>query len=168
MSTPDSLHRLHELRKAEEEQRKGMLRKALGEVHELKSALKVAFGRLIQGHALLRQSLLSGELGARLSAHEEIAGSSRLVNALNLRISAAETVAEKMRDDLLAKRLERRQAAKLLASIIEREELQERRKTQAALDDWYRSRQAGKLAGGPEASIAIADNKTNMLDVKKT
>jgi len=127
------------------------LMSALGELHGLKSAIKSALGRLMQGRALLKQSLLSGELDARLIANEEIAGSRRLVIALSSRIPPAEAVVEKLRDDLLAKRMERQQAGKLLASIIERQELQERRKAQNALDDWYRSRQAGKEPGSEDS-----------------
>lgn len=166
MSTPHSLHRLHELRQAEEEQRKALLQAALGELHGLKSAMKSAFGRLMQGRSLLKQSLLSGDMAARLSANEEIAGSRRLVNAFSSRIHGAGAVVEKLRDDLLAKRLERRQAGTLLASIIEQQELQERRRAQVALDDWYRSQQ---VAAKPRGSrpVASVDEKTNTAGVEE-
>lgn len=145
MAAPHSLRRLHKLRQAEEEQRNALLRSALGELHKLESASRAVHGRLIRARLLLTQSLLSAEMTARFSALEEITASQRLVNALSARIHVVEAMVEERRENLLVKRVERRQAEALLDSIVEQQELQERRKAQVALDDWYRSRPAGTI-----------------------
>jgi flagellar export protein FliJ len=139
VSIPRSLRRLHELRTAEEEQRKALLQSALGELNRLESVLRSIQSRAMRGRALVRESLRSGSVEARLSGVEEIVGAERLEEVLRARVRTAGAAVQRLSAEFLAKRVERRQTETLLDARVAQQEVEQQRKAQAALDEWFRS-----------------------------
>lgn len=154
MSKRHSLHRLHELRCAEEEQRRALLTSALGELERLKTKLSAAREHKTNGRALLEKSIWSGDRDTRLGALEEIGGAGRVIDLLGARINAARNVAERFRADLLAARQQRQQTETLLDSIKKEQEAEQRRRIQTELDESYLLRKSAVQRANVRGEVA--------------
>jgi hypothetical protein len=143
------LRRLYELRQIEELQKASLFELAVAELDQLKNALEVAHIRKGNGRALVERSVMTGETQDRLFGVEEIAAAVRISAVLESRLRSAAEKVQRIRNEFLNKRLEKRQAGTLLESALEREAGLAQRKMQLALDEWTRLRRREE-GGGQE------------------
>jgi hypothetical protein len=151
MGISRGLRRLYELRQIEELQKASLFESAIAELRQLETALEVASTREGSGRALVSRSVMSGETQDRIFAVEEIAIAVRISTVLKARVRAANENIQRIRDEFLHKRLEKRQAETLLESALEREASLEQRKMQLALDEWTRLRRGEESVNGIES-----------------
>lgn len=147
MAVSRSLRRLLQLRQAEEEHRKAQLHLAILELSKLQYSLRLAYAQAQRGRALLAESIRTGDMEGRLSGMNEIDGAERRAHFVSAEIRAMEIAVEKLRGEFLAKRMERRQAGSLVESAMVREDLDQKRRSQTALDDWFQTRKSSKQPG---------------------
>ncbi len=140
MAVSRALRRLLRIRNLEEEQRMLSLESAMGELGRLKHALSAAAERDRRGRKLVEAGARSGELADRLAGIEETHAAARMEAALAPRIAAAEADAARLREEFLAKRIERRQAETLIQEHEARDAVDAGRRSQQALDDGFRFR----------------------------
>jgi flagellar biosynthesis chaperone FliJ len=140
LAVSPALRRLLRIRDLEEEQCQKALKSATGELHQLEHALTMTTERERLGRRLLAASARSGELADRLAGIEEMRAAVRHAEALAPRIANAELNVAALRQTFLAKRVERRQAETLIAETEARDAIEEGRRSQQALDDWYSNR----------------------------
>lgn len=140
MTVSPALRRLLRIRDLEEEQSRLALESALGELHRLKHALAATAELSRRGRRLVGASAQTGELPDRLAGLEEMRSATRRVAALAPRIADAELDVAKLRQEFLSKRVERRQAETLIKETEARDAIEAGRRSQQALDDWYRNR----------------------------
>jgi flagellar biosynthesis chaperone FliJ len=140
MAVSRALRRLLRIRELEEEQGRIALEAAVGEFSRLKNALGATVERGRNGRLLVGSSAVSGEFTDRLAGLEETRAAERLAAALTPRIADADEEVTNLREDYLAKRVERRQAETLIQEAEARDALDADRKSQQALDDWFRNR----------------------------
>jgi flagellar export protein FliJ len=148
MPVSGALQRLLRIRDLEEEQSRLALESALGELHRLQSALEAAQDRDRRGRKLVKASAGSGELPDRLAGLEEIRTAQRHATSLEPRIADAENDVTALREEFLAKRVERRQAETVIQETEALDALEDERRGQRALDDWYRARLYREGANG--------------------
>jgi hypothetical protein len=141
------LRRLYELRQIEELQKASLFELAVAELDQLKNALEVAHIREGNGRALVERSVMTGETQDRLFGVEEIAAAVRISAVLESRLRSAAEKVQRIRNEFLNKRLEKRQAGTLLESALEREAGLAQRKMQLALDEWTRLRRREEVGG---------------------
>lgn len=141
MPVSKALQRLLRIRDLEEEQLKLALDSAVGELHSLQNALTTAIGRAQAGRQLVDSGARSGEMTDRQSGLVEAYAGELYAAAIEPRIEAAEAETVRLRQLYLEKRIERRQAETLIEETEARDAVEANRKSQDALDDWYRSRQ---------------------------
>jgi flagellar biosynthesis chaperone FliJ len=153
MAVSRALRRLLRIRDLEEEQARLALESALGELHALEHALAAAFERDRMGRRLVDSSARTGELPDRAAGLEETRTAGRFSHALAPRIAEAEQQVFALREAYLAKRVERRQAGTLIEEAEARDALAAGRRSQQALDDWFRNRldRAGKDSPPPSS-----------------
>jgi hypothetical protein len=140
MTVSPALRRLLRIRDLEEEQSRLALESALGELHRLKHALAATAELNRRGRRLVGASAQTGELPDRLAGLEEMRSATRRVAALAPRIADAELDVTKLRQEFISKRVERRQAETLIKETEARDAIEAGRRSQQALDDWYRNR----------------------------
>jgi len=140
MAVSRALHRLLRIRDLEEEQGRLALESALGELHQLQHAQTASVELDRRGRRLVEASVHTGELPDRLAGLEETRTAGRLAQLLAPRITDAELDVAALREEYLAKRVERRQAETLIEEAEARDELDADRRSQLALDDWFRNR----------------------------
>ena len=140
MAAGRSLSRLHGLLALEEEQAQGALESSLAQVRLLENAIASVRSRESVGRRLLALSIHNGEAIDRHAALEEVAAARRSERALRPRLIQAEQAAIRMREQFLAKRVERRQVETLLTEAKAREAAERSRRAQQSLDDWYLGR----------------------------
>ncbi len=150
MSVSRSLERLLRLRAMEEEQRSAALESALGDLHALEQARDAAGRRELVGRARVAGSVLSGDSVDRQAGLVEMECARRRARQLAPRIVASEIEAERRRQELLNKRVERRQVGTLIEKAETQDTLESDRRSQRAVDDWYGSRRHRK-GGGKES-----------------
>jgi hypothetical protein len=90
----------------------------------------------------------NGQLPDRLAGLAETQAASRFQKALTPRIADAESDVSTLRQEFLAKRVERRQAETLIEEIENRDAIEASRRAQQSLDDWYGNGLHRKLARG--------------------
>jgi hypothetical protein len=146
------LRRLYELRQIEELQKASLFESAIAELRQLETALEVASTREGNGRALVSRSVMTGETQDRSFAVEEIAIAVRISTVLKARVRGAAENIQRIRDEFLHKRLEKRQAETLLESALEREASLAQRKMQLALDEWTRLRRSEESVNGIESA----------------
>jgi hypothetical protein len=83
------------------------------------------------------EAIGGGDLEGRLANMEEMRTSERFSQVLTPRIELQEAVVSERREEFLEKRLERRQAETLIEESAAREALEEGRRAQMGMDDWY-------------------------------
>lgn len=140
MAVPPGWRRLHRLREAEERQKNAALVSAIQELNRLESAMQSVHDRATSGRAILNEGLNGGEPEDRIAGSEEIAAANRLAGILSARIRQAKENIARTREQFLAVRIQKRQVETLLDLAIARDHVDAQRKSQTALDEWYRSR----------------------------
>lgn len=140
MAVSRALRRLLRIRDLQEEQSRQVLESALGELRRLENARMATFERGCGGRALIRASAQTGQLTDRLAGLEEIRSAGCRAAALKPRIGAMEEEVAELRQEFLAKRIERRQAETLIEETEARDAAESGRRSQQTLDDWYSSR----------------------------
>ena len=114
MAVSRALRRLLRIRDLEEEQGRLALESALGELRHLENALAAAVERDRRGRRLVEASARTGELPDRLAGLEETRAAGRRSAALGEWIADAELDVAALRQEFLARRVERRQAETLI------------------------------------------------------
>ena len=149
MAVSRAMRRLLQVRELEEEQSKTALESALGDLKRLQAALAGTRERDRGGRKLVAASAGSDEVVDRLAGLEEIRAARRHAVALNPRIAQTEKAVTARREELLGKRVERRQAETLIGETMAADEREAGRRMQRDLDDWFlsRLRAAGDLGG---------------------
>jgi len=170
MAVSRALRRLMRIRELEEEQCRMALESATGELGRMQHALSVGVERDRMGRRLVDVSARTGELRDRLAGLEETRTAVRLVEILEPRIAAAEVEVARLWQEFLGKRLERRQAETLIREIEAADAVESGRRSQQALDDWFRSRLHGTRAQ-TERDMARSigtEPKLNQKEAEKT
>lgn len=147
MAVPRSLRRLLRVLEIEEEQRRAELEAGLGELGRFNRALHATANRDRGGRALVASSAFSGDVQDRLAGLEETRTAQRVEAALKPRTAAAERQAAALRQEFLAKRMERRQAQALVEEAEAREAAEAEKRSQRMLDDRFLSRSQGPRSG---------------------
>jgi len=140
MAVSRALRRLLRIRILEEEQARLAMEAVLGELHTLEHALAATSQRDRRGRRLVEASVQTGELPDRVAGAEETRTADRFSLALRPQIVEAAQDVTLLREEYLAKRVERRQAETLIEDSEARDALVADRRSQQALDDWFRSR----------------------------
>jgi hypothetical protein len=140
MAVSRALRRLLRIRDLEEGQCRLALESALGELRRLEHALVAAFERNRRGRNLVQASAQTGHLPDRLAGLEETRSASLHAAALGPRINAMGEEVMERREEFLSKRVERRQAETLIEETEAREAIEDGRRSQQTLDDWYSAR----------------------------
>lgn len=140
MAVSRALRRLLNIRNIEEEQSRLALEFALGELNRLEAALAATAERDRLGRRLVERSASSGELPDRLAGLEETRAANCHAAALGPRIADAKLDVAGLREEFLARRVERRQAETLIEETEARDALDAGRRGQQSLDDWYGNR----------------------------
>jgi hypothetical protein len=140
MAVSFALRRLLRIRELEEEQRKLALESAAAQLNRMRSTLAANVERNRKGRALVAESARSGELPDRLAGVVETRLALRSEAILAPRIASAELQSAALRQEYLAKRVERRQAETLIGETEAQDEAESERRAQQALDDWYGNR----------------------------
>jgi hypothetical protein len=141
-----TLKRLVRVLELEEEQRRGALESALGQLHRIEGAIEAAGQRGRAGRQLVNLSAVRGEIEDRLAGIEEARFALLAQEYLAPRREEATAVAAEKREEYLSKRTERRQAETLVEAQEAQEALEAGRRSQAALDEWYLNRRQAKEA----------------------
>ena len=159
MTVSRALRRLLRVRSLQEEQSRLTLESALGELHRLEHALTATVDRERRGRSLIQASAQTGELMDRLAGFEETRSAGQHAAALEPRIDGmGEEVADR-REEFLLKRVERRQAETLIQETEAQESIEDGRRGQQALDDWYSSRMyrdGGKEGADAESAVSTS------------
>jgi flagellar export protein FliJ len=133
------LARLLDIRYAEERQSRNLMESAVLELRSLEKISEDTHKRRKDARALITTSLGTGDGLDRIAALEEMAISERVAIALQKKIVAIELQVERLRQDFLAKRTERRQVETLIDHAKAQEAIESKRRAQTAMDDWYRA-----------------------------
>jgi hypothetical protein len=144
MAASQNLRRLHSIREAEESQRRTQMESALAKLRFLQNTLKDTLEKATQARALIGSSVRSGDQVDRIAALQEMRGAERQMTILPARIAAAEADAASIRQEFLAKRIERRQVESLLDAASSRKMIEANRKSQSVLDEWHLSQRIQK------------------------
>jgi hypothetical protein len=159
MTVSRALRRLLRIRELEEEQGRIALEAAIGDLSRLTNEQAATVARGQRGRRLVGSSAVTGEFTDRLAGLEETRAAERLALALAPRIANANEDVGNRREDYLAKRVERRQAETLIEEAEARDAIDAERKSQQALDDWFRNR---LHRSGLEARQSRADAPANV------
>ena len=139
MAASSSLRRLRSIRQIEEEQLRAAMELAVAELRRLETALGETYERVKRARMLTASGVQTGELLDRIAGLEEVRAADRWVEILKRKIDSAENRVQKTRQEFLDKRIERRQAETVCEAMQAKDRAEASRKTQLALDDWYRS-----------------------------
>jgi hypothetical protein len=144
MPVSKSLQRLLRIRDLQEEQLRLALESAVVELRELEAAQNAAGARERQGRQLIGASVEAGQPVDRQAGLEQAAAARRQARCLALRVVNAEKETMRLRQILLEKRVERRQAETLVSESEAEVGIELNRRSQQALDDWHGSRKHGE------------------------
>ena len=144
MAVSKSLQRLLRIRDLQEEQHRLALESAVVELRELEGAGTAAGERERQGRELIGASVQAGRPVDRQAGLEQAAAARRQARCLAQRAVIAEKEAMRLRQILLEKRVERRQAETLVSESEAEALVESNRRSQQALDDWHGSRKHGE------------------------
>jgi hypothetical protein len=156
MAASRSLERLLGIRHAEEEYSRSEMEMAIAELQRLASAQEITYERGKRARTLVASSAQTGELMDRIAGLQEMTTASRLQRMLVKMIEAAKDKAEQKRQDLLARRLARRQVETLVDAKLAEARAETNRMTQRGLDDWHRSQRTPENQKG-KASPSKSD-----------
>jgi len=144
MTLSTNLERLRGIRQTEERQSGLLMESALAELRRIEIALRRAQERNRRALELVGSSVRTGEWIDRIAGIEETAATDRLMSILALKMEAAEKQAEKIRQEFLSKRIERRQVETLLEEAETQDALETKRKNQRSMDEWHRGQHRAK------------------------
>jgi flagellar biosynthesis chaperone FliJ len=153
MAASKSLHRLLGIRQAEEEHSQTEMEMAMAELRRLMLAEETAYERGKRARGLVTSSAQSGELIDRIAGLQEMTTASRLQRMLAQLINMAKENVDQRRQDLLARRVARRQVETMVDAKLAEAKTEAGRKTQLALDDWHRSQRKAETRKTNTASI---------------
>jgi hypothetical protein len=139
MAVSRAMRRLLRIRTIEEEQSRLELEGAQIDLGRLRDALDKAVLRGSSGRRLFQAGVYNGELPDRLAGLEETRGADRRARALTPHIADAEQDVAILHEEFRAKRIDRRQAETLIEEADAQAVLEAARRTQQALDDWFRN-----------------------------
>jgi hypothetical protein len=145
------MRRLLRVRDIQEEQSRLALESATGELRRLEDAMQATVSQDRRGRMLVGSSAHSGELPDRLAGLEETRTAVRFRAAVAPRVTAAQFELSALREEFLARRVDRRQAETLIEETEARDAIDRGRRSQQALDDWHRFRlHQGKAEAGAD------------------
>jgi hypothetical protein len=137
MAVSRQVRRLLRVLDLEEEMRRRDLTSAQAELALFDTAMRTAAERERYGRLLFTAALHNEDLRDRLAGQAEThAGRHRRV-ILQQFIEQTSRVVEELREKLLEKRVERKQAETLVVAAEANESLDQRRRSQQSLDAWY-------------------------------
>jgi flagellar export protein FliJ len=145
MAASKSLERLLGIRQAEEERSQQELKAAIQELQRLELAHATTHERGKRARTLVASSAQTGEIMDRIAGLQEMATADRLKRMLLKKIDAARKDAQHNRQELLTRRLARRQVETLVDSKSTEARAEANRKTQSTLDDWHRSQRKPEM-----------------------
>ncbi len=145
MAVSKTLRKLLRVRGLEEEQQRATLESALAELHRIDAALEACRARERRGRSLMRAA---PEMEDRLTGRVELDAAQRHARILSLRRNEAEREAARLREQFLAKRIERRQAETLVQEAQVQDERALSHRAQQSLDEWH----AAKTPAAAKAS----------------
>jgi len=154
MAVSRALRRLLRIREIEEEQRRLALEAALHELGRLERALQSADKRELRGRRLVALSARSNDPADRLAGLKQASAAAHHAGHLAGRIAFAADEVAALREDLLASRVERRQAETLIDEAAAREAIVDSRRGQQAQDDWFAMRRFREQAESEGAGAA--------------
>jgi flagellar biosynthesis chaperone FliJ len=140
MAVSQTMRRLFSIREIEEEHRRTALAAANADLQRLQTALHTTVERDRRGRKLVTASACSNELTDRLAGIEESRAAKHHAKVLQPRIQEAETAVVARRQELIDKRIERRQVETLIQMQESALAIESSRRAQKTLDDWYLSR----------------------------
>jgi flagellar export protein FliJ len=162
------MRRLLRIRNLEEEQERLALESALGELRQLENALKATVERAHRGRVLVGMSARSGELPDRLAGLEETRAAARHRDVLTPRIADAELDVAALRQEYLARRIERRQAETLIEKTEAQDAVEAGRRGQQALDDWFGNKVHQAGAGEEPSESASSETEAKAAERART
>lgn len=139
MAPSKRLHRLLGIRQAEEERSQSEMETAIAELRRIELAQATTHGRGKRARALVASSAQTGDLMDRIAGLLEMKTIERLQRMLLEMVDAARKDAQEKRQELLSRRVARRQVETLVNAKSAEAIADANRKAQAALDDWHRS-----------------------------
>lgn len=140
MAVSRALKRLLRIRDLEEEQCQIALEAATVELRRLESALVNTAERKRRGRRMIEESIRKNDVADRIAGLEEQEAADRLSHALSARILFMQDEVIKRREAYMEKRVERKQVETLLEESAAREKLEQERKQQQGLDEWFGGR----------------------------
>jgi hypothetical protein len=140
------MRRLLRVLELEEEHYRAQMEAALADLRQLERALTAAGEQERAGRRLVAGSIATGEIADRVSGIEESRLAGKRGAALKPRIAGAEAVAASRQQKFLEKRVERRQAETVVEKAEAEKVLDDGRRVQRSLDDWFlrQVRQVGR------------------------
>jgi hypothetical protein len=157
MAVSKALERLLHIRGIEEEQRRLSLESALGTLESLKLARHAAGEKERKGRALLQTGATSGDIADRQAGLVEAVAAHRRALALAPRIVASELETRQRRQEFLDKRVERRQAERLIEKTEAEDVMESERRSQRAIDDLYGARRHHRAHDSESGSPTSSD-----------
>jgi hypothetical protein len=156
MAVSRAMRRLLRIRNLEEEQSRLALEAKVSELRRLEHALSYSVERKRMGRGLVLASARTNQLPDRLAGMEEMRSATSHAEALVPHIERKQEEVAERRQAFLEKRIERRQAETLIEEGEAREVIDEGRRGQQALDNWFSSKQyrdaLGAESGGRQES----------------
>jgi hypothetical protein len=140
MSGSRSLERLLRIRGVEEEQRRRVLEASEVKLRSLVQNRTAALQTEQTGRRREVAGMISGEITERQAGLVESANAQKRARALAARIVVAEGETAAGRQEFLEKRLERQQAETLVEEATARGAVENRRRSQRDIDDWFGTR----------------------------
>jgi flagellar biosynthesis chaperone FliJ len=170
MAVSRALRRLLRIRELEEEQCRLALETATGELNRLEHAMTATAERDRKGRRLVGASARTGELRDRLAGLEETRAANRLEEILAPRIATWRAETGRLREAFLEKRVQRRQSETLINETEARDAMENGRRSQQVLDDWFRSRLYRKQRTGEPSSgsATLVEHENNETITGKT
>ena len=139
MSALDALRRLLDLRQAEEDRSQLELDGAMETLRRLGVALTETEKRRSLARTRVSAGVETGQVIDRMAGVYEIAHADRLAGMILQKIHAGERDVLDRRQELLTRRLARRQVETIVNAHIAEIEMESNRKAQLELDDWHRT-----------------------------
>lgn len=147
MRVTEALILLRRIRKLQEEQERLALELAIKQQRDLEAARDAASERARQGRGLVGESVRSDSREDRQAAAVETTSASRHARFLAPRMAKADEETTHVRQNLLEKRVQGRQAEILIEAAAAEKAMDSERRNQQALDDWYGSGKFAKKSG---------------------
>lgn len=137
MPVSTALRRLLRIRDIQEGQHRQALESALSELHSLENALVACHQHACAGREVVVASVDQPDTTDRAAAQVEIASSERRAVVLVPHIQSAIVHASAAHQVFLETRMERRQAESLVESAEAADAVQDLRRGQQTMDDWF-------------------------------